>query len=155
MYAYKKSKTLMFIMTTFWIIAGKNFQILDQILCPKTLELDMFEIKKCNKSFVCCKYILEASEIVYKKKQKLFILKFIFYCGRSSLLGRIHRPYWNTTKTQDFWLHIALTHSQYQMIQVEGHVRSCRERNFKIFLFFKLFKKTLRYILHHYLGSIK
>ena len=57
----------MFIMTTFWIKAGKNYQILRQILCPKTLELKIFEIKKRSKSFVCCKYILEVSEIIYKK----------------------------------------------------------------------------------------
>ena len=64
----------MFIMTPFWIIAGKIFQILDQILCPKTLELKMVEIKKYNKSFFCCKYILQVSEIIYKKSKNCSFL---------------------------------------------------------------------------------
>ena len=139
----------MFIMTTFWIIAGKNFQILDQILCPKTLELKMFEIKKCNKSFSCCKYILEVSEIIYKKKQKLFILEFVFYCRRSSLLERIHRPYWNTTKTQDFWIRIAYNSST---ISNDSGRETCtilqRKKLWNISVF-QVIKKALHYILHY------
>ena len=82
-----------FIITTFWIIAGKNYQILGQILCPKTLELKIFEVKKCSESFFCCKYIFEVLEIIYKREQMQIVLKFIFYCERSSLVGKIHRTY--------------------------------------------------------------
>ena len=123
-----------FIMTTFWRKAGKSYQILGQVPCPKTLELKIFEIKKCSKSFFCCKNILEVSEIIYKKEQIQIIFKFIFCCERSSLVGKIHRPYWNITKTQDFWMHKAYK----QMVKVQRHVRSCREREFKMLSFFQI-----------------
>ena len=101
----------MFIITIFWIIAEKNYQMLGQILCPKPLELKIFEVKKCSESFFCFKYIFEVSEIIYKREQMQIIFKFIFYCERSSLVGKIEKTYWSTTKTQDFWIHLAYNSS--------------------------------------------
>ena len=102
----------MFIITIFCIIAEKNYQILGQILCPKTLELKIFEVKKCSESFFCCKCILEVSEIIYKREQMQITLKFVFYCERSSPVGKIEKTYWNTTKTQNFWIHLAYNSSK-------------------------------------------
>ena len=132
----------MFIITTFLIIAGKNYQILVQILCPKTLELKIFEVKKCSESFFCCKYIFEISEIIYKESKCRSFLNLSSTAKDQAQLEKFIKHTGTQLKHRTFEYTQPIIHPQQQMVKVQGQVRSCREREFKILWFLSnCFKK--------------
>ena len=108
-------------------------------------------VRKCgDKKCKCCDYLLLADQYIFKKTGYCFVLKTSFTCDSSNLIyvlicdgcgeEYIGETGEGVTKLRDrvrvYRQHI--WDKQYQMLDVEGHVRCCGKGGFKIFPFLQM-----------------
>ena len=130
---------------------------LRRLLCKSKFESQHKNqvVKNCGKNCVSCLYLLKAFLYQFKRVRKILLLKNSFNCESSNLIyfvicqGCKEKYIEETGGLVKEQINIYSQHirqPQFQQLAVEEHLRTCGDRKFHMFPFFKIIQenKSLR-----------
>ena len=130
---------------------------LGRLLCRSKFESQRKndKVKNCGKNSTSCPYLLKLSLYQFKRVKKSFLLKNSFNCESSNLIyvficQGCKEEYTGEKgcllKERIYIYRQHIRQPQYQQLAVEEHLRTCGDRKFHMFPFFKIIQenKSLR-----------
>ena len=149
------------------IFAKRQPQNLRSLVCKSTfLEYEeTFEVKKCKKSCICCKYLKEGSSINFNKAGVDFKIKNNFDCNSKNVLyvitcGNCPFQYLGVTNNLKNRLNVHRQQARDQslrQLKVSKHLFHCGKEIFLIFPFYKLGENKNNHVIkeQHFIDKFR